>query len=414
MPFFVIALSEKSSDFSAWLMLGLPGLAYSDPAAGIWAGAGCLAGTIFNWLFLAGKVMKKSSERGTITFPSFLSEIAGNGGAPVRVLSSIILSFFFTVYISAQIIGMGKILNALLGVPEREGMIIGVLIVLLYTSLGGFIAVSWTDFFQALLVIGALGFLFFTLLQHVPISAGWNIKGTSFAGAIGGFSIALGYPGQPHILIRYMALKRGEDVKRSALISICWTVLSLAFAIGIGWWARSIFPALADREMVSILTSKRFLPPIMWGLMASAVIAAGMSTIDSQLLIITTSLSHDLTGGSEKLVTSRIVSAFVSLISLILALRVKELIYHFVLYAWSGLATSFGPPLILALYWKRINKEGVMAGMITGCVTTVLWHSIPFLRELIYEIVPAFLLSFLACILFSLFKGMKERDLKVA
>jgi sodium/proline symporter len=423
MPTSVIALSEKGTDMSAWLLIGLPGQAFKMGLGAIWAGIGVWVGSLFNWLVIATPLRKLTGKYNALTIPDYFESRFEDNSHLLRITASILIVFFFTLYVSAQVVGAGKILAATFDINQIVGMAIGLSIILFYTMMGGFIAESWTDFFQGLIMVTALtvmciiGIASFGGLGNVisrisavdptaaMISAGESGMALYLGLILGGLAIGLGYAGQPHILMRYMALRSEREVRKAAIIAMTWTTLAVAGAIVLGWLAIPYLRGeIADPEFVTMAFAAKILPGWLVGLVLAAATAAMMSTVDSQLLVTTSAITEDIyrrlinPEATQKYLVrlARIFTVVVAIIAFILGLRAERLVYWLVLYAWGGLAASFGPPLILSLKWKGTTKYGVFAGMVVGAATIVIWYNVPVLKSFLYELIPGFLFSLIA------------------
>ncbi|UCD17675.1 MAG: sodium/proline symporter, partial [Candidatus Zixiibacteriota bacterium] len=322
-----------------------------------------------------------------------------------------------------------KVLNVTFGITEVQGMIIGAAIILFYTIMGGFRAVAWTDFVQSLLMV-------FTLVL-LPIIAlielgGWDratssvisehINHLSILGGKSGMLAALsvisglawgfGYMGQPHLLARFMAIEKPDDLRKGAVIGISWAVLAFWGAMFIGLFGIALFQseAIVDQEKVMPLMATELLPGWLAGILISGAIAAMMSTADSQLLVTTSAAAEDIyhnfinkDASEQRLVTvSRVITFAVGVAAFFIALFSKDLVFTMVAFAWSGLGAAFGPALFLTLWWQKTTREGVFAGMLVGSIVVIIWHFTPALTSLLYEMVPAFILSLLSVWLVSL------------
>jgi len=431
----VIALSEKGTDMSAWLLIGLPGQAFKMGLGAIWAGIGVWVGSLFNWLVIATPLRKLAGKYNALTLPDYFESRFNDTSHLLRITSSFLIVFFFTLYVSAQVVGAGKILSSTFGIHQVYGMVIGLSIILFYTMMGGFIAESWTDFVQGIIMVIALVLMcivglvvtggFGNLMTHVRgidpsaalLSAG-NTGMALYLGLIlGGLAIGFGYAGQPHIVMRYMALRDPKEVKKAAIIAMTWTTFAVAGAILVGFLAIPFLRGeITDPEHVTLAFAAKILPGWLVGFILAAATAAMMSTVDSQLLVATSAITEDLyrkilnPNASQKYLVrqARIFTVVIAAIAFVLGLFAKNLVYWLVLYAWGGLAATFGPPLILSLLWKNATKIGTFAGMITGAVTIVVWYNVPALKSFMYELIPGFLLSFLATWLVSLFTASKS------
>jgi sodium/proline symporter len=431
----VIALSEKGTDMSAWLLIGLPGQAFKMGLGAIWAGIGVWLGSLFNWLVIATPLRKLTGKYNALTIPDYFESRFQDNSHLLRITASLLIVFFFTLYVSAQVVGAGKVLAATFNIDPVVGMIIGLSIILFYTMMGGFIAESWTDFFQgiimlvALLVMCAIGIAHFGGLGNVLsrisavdtkaalLSAGESGMALYLGLILGGLAIGFGYAGQPHILMRYMALRSEKEVKKAMIIAMTWTTLAVAAAIFLGFLAIPFLRGeIADPEYVTLAFAAKILPGWLVGLVLAAATAAMMSTVDSQLLVTTSAITEDIyrklfnpRATQQYLVRlARIFTVVIAIIAFVLGLRAERLVYWLVLYAWGGLAASFGPPLIMSLKWRGTTKYGVFAGMIVGAITIVVWYNVPALKGFLYELIPGFFLSLLATWLVSRMTQTRE------
>jgi sodium/proline symporter len=431
----VIALSEKGTDMSAWLLIGLPGQAFKMGIGAIWAGIGVWLGSLFNWLVIATPLRKLSGKFNALTLPDYFESRFNDTSHILRITASILIVFFFTLYVSAQVVGAGKILASTFNIHPIVGMIIGLSIILFYTMMGGFIAESWTDFFQGLIMVAALVLMcivgaislggFSSIIpkigaidpKAVLLSAGESGTALYLGLILGGLAIGFGYAGQPHIVMRYMALQDAKEVKKAAIIAMTWTTFAVAGAILLGFFAIPFLRGeIVDPEHVTLAFASKILPGWLVGFILAAATAAMMSTVDSQLLVATSAITEDIyrklinpQASQQYLVSmARIFTAVIAVIAFVLGLRAERLVYWLVLYAWGGLAASFGPPLILSLKWKGTTKTGVFTGMIIGAITIVIWYNVPVLKNFLYELIPGFIFSLVATWLVSLMTQKRE------
>ncbi|HHL40693.1 MAG TPA: sodium/proline symporter [Deltaproteobacteria bacterium] len=416
----VAALSASASSESGWVTLGLVGAAFSDGVAAFWVVPGCLAGYAFNWWILARPVNRATAAGDVYTMPDLLSALLGRSLA-VRLACVAVIFVMMTAYVAAQFNAAGKAFEAVFHVSYPAGVLIGVAIVVAYTFTGGFRAVAWTDFLQGLLMWAALVFL---PLITVGEAGGWTAlmerlaavdpslaspwagrEGMLAAGlVIGWLGIGLGYPGQPHVLVRFMAARDEAAIRRGRVIAMGWGAVVFTGAVVLGLACRVLFADIADAEQALPIAAVRLLPGVAAGLMLAAVLAAICSTADSQLLAASASLSHDLyarlTGkdldSRHVVAMDRLAVMVVGALAMTLALTENRVIFSFVLYAWAGLGAAFGPPLILALLWGKTTPRGALAGMAAGFATVIVWKNVEALSGSIYELVPAFILSMLA------------------
>jgi len=426
----VVAFSERASGESAWLLLGLPGAALAGGFMQSWTALGCVLGIIFYWFVIAKGLRIESEKLKAITLPNFFAEKFGEQGKIIRVLATLIIVFFFTFYLAAQFNGAGKVLFVTFKIPHIWGIVIGVVVIVFYTMMGGFFAVAWTDLIQGIIMIGALVILpIYGLIeiaeQGKSFSSAIGMEGGHFnsfvenktgwaaaAVVISGLSWGFGYMGQPHLLTRFMSIKSADQIKTSRAIAITWAIPAFAGAMLIGLIGLALYGNgyYADVEEIMPHLATTLLPTWLAGIFISGAIAAMMSTADSQLLVITSSVIEDFyhkTLGkdvTEKrlLYLSRIITIVVGAIGFIIAISSENLIYELVSYAWAGLGSSFGPALLLILFWKKITSKGVIAGMLTGSITTIIWSNIDFLENIISVRFTSFVFAFFAIVIVSL------------
>ncbi len=432
----VVAFSERASGESAWLLLGLPGAALAGGFMQSWTALGCVLGIIFYWFVIAKGLRIESERLNAITLPNFFAERFGEKGKIIRVLATLIIIFFFTFYLAAQFNGAGKVLFVTFNIPHIWGIVIGVVVIVFYTMMGGFFAVAWTDLIQGIIMIGALVILpiygFIELaeqgksLSQAIGSEGGNFNSfvenkTGWAAAaviISGLSWGFGYMGQPHLLTRFMSIKSADKIKTSRAIAITWAIPAFAGAMIIGLIGLALYGNgyYADVEEIMPHLATTLLPTWLAGIFISGAIAAMMSTADSQLLVITSSVIEDFyhkTLGkdvTEKrlLYLSRIITIAVGAIGFIIAISSENLIYELVSYAWAGLGSSFGPALLLILFWKKITSQGVIAGMLTGSITTIIWSNIDVLESIISVRFVSFVFAISAIFIVSLLSRSKS------
>ena len=431
----VIAFSERASGESAWLILGLPGAALVAGLLELWTVVGCISGIIFSWFFIAKRLRETTEEYGALTLPELFAKRFSDDGGILRILASLIITFFFTFYVAAQFAGAGKVLKVTFGITQMQGMLIGAIIIVFYTLMGGFLAVAWTDMVQGIIMIGTLvvlpvvGFIEINALPSVEFSfdAGNLFAGkagmVALAAAIGGLSWGLGYMGQPHLVTRFMAIDKASNIKISRRIAISWAVPAFFGSKFIGLTGYFLLQAgvmnyegqmltgvasLSDPEKLMPIMAQNLLHPWIAGIFISGAIAAMMSTADSQLLVSTTVLTEDLIGNFSQqiknrfdlLAIGRFLTILIGILAFFLAWQSTDLVFEMVSYAWGGLGASFGPALLLTLWWKRVSKIGVIAGMVSGTLFTVIdlfgaWVTVRF---------SAFIIAFLAVYIFSIIK----------
>ncbi len=426
---FVVALSAVVSGRSAWLILGLTGMAYMMGAAALWAAVGYIIVELLLFLFYAPRLRRFSERHDCITVPDFFAARFGDHDGRLRILLVVILLVFMTGYVAAQFVAGGKAFAVTFGMPESTGILATAVIVLLYTILGGFLAVSVSDAVQGVFMMAALVGL---PVLAVLAFGGPEVMGTVLVeidptlldplaigmGALVGFvGIGLGSPGNPHILVRYMSIRDPADLRYAAVVGTLWNVLMAGGAVFIGLAGRAFVPEVAvlpgaDPENIFPVLAETLLHPVLLGVMIAAVLAAIMSTADSQLLVAASSAVRDFYETvwrrgervSQRVLVriSRWVVLALVLVSLGLAFLAEDLVFWLVLFAWAGLGAALGPTSILALFWRRTNRAGVMAGIASGALVTVLWRLVaPFGGE-VYELLPGFAAGLLATVVVSL------------
>ncbi|MDU1117304.1 MAG: sodium/proline symporter PutP [Clostridium butyricum] len=428
------SISAQASDMSGWLLLGLPGAAFLTGLSGsVWMAGGLAIGTYLNWKIIAKKLRidtQKFSD--SITIPSYLENRFGDKSRILKIASSIFIILFFLPYTASGFVSGGKLFTTVFGTPYIVSVIICAIVVVSYTYLGGFMAVCYTDIIQGLL-------MFFTLIilpVMVVVEAGglssistsidasllnpFNIEhltgstsgnfGMAFIGIISSLAWGLGYFGQPHILTKFMAIENPEEIKISRRIATVWVILTLTASTAIGLVGHYYFPDLsgADAETIFILLVHKCVPLLLTGILLSAILAAIMSTADSQLLVTSSTVSEDFyrsilkphASDKELVRVSRLTVLVVSVIAFIIALNPDSSVLKLVSYAWAGFGCAFGPVIILSLFWNKMTRNGAVAGMIAGGITSGFWPilKVHFSSSIfqLYEIIPGFLMALLA------------------
>lgn len=422
----VTAISSTAASESGWVVLGFVGMAYTEGAAALWTAPGCLMGYWINLYWLAPRLRRETAARGSLTLPDFLEDRFGGGGHLLRVLSVLVIFASLCGYVAAQMTATGKAMAAILDVTYAQGILIGGAVIVVYTFLGGFRAVSWTDFVQGLIMAFALVVMPLVVLFHtggygaaMASLAAADPDLVTLAGGRGGFAlfgfmvgllgIGLGYPGQPHVITRYMAASGDEEIRRTQVIAMVWGVFVFYGAGLLGMVGRLLMPGLKDPEQLFPLLSRQLLHPALAGVMLAAILSAIMSTVSSQLLVAASSVSHDLMEkvfglartGRASLWAGRASVVILGGAAALVALQDVRVVFWFVLFAWSGLGAAFGPLLLLGLTTERVTRWGALAGVVTGFGVTVAWKLTGLSDRLIYELVPAFFLSALAVLAFS-------------
>ena len=435
----VTAFSERASGESAWLLLALPGAAITIGLSESWAVIGIILGIIASWFLIAERLREETEKYDALTIPEYLHRKFNDSSNIIRLFSSVIIAFFFLFYVSAQFHASGKVLNSLFDLDPITGISIGAAIIIVYTLMGGFYAVAWTDLLQGILMIGTLVIL--PIAGYIELSGSGktiadglaaadsvfgNNNGSYFRGkeglaalmaALGGLSWGLGYLGQPHLVIRYMAIRSTKDVKVARNIAIAWALPGITGAFLVGIVALLYFGPeyflTVDPEQSMPLLATHLLHPILAGLFISGAVAAMMSTADSQLLVSTSAVTEDFYHqylgkdlSQEVLVKlSRIMIVVLGLaaygIAIFSEIQGKK-IFGVISYAWSGLGSAFGPALVMALWWEKTTRQGIIAGLLVGFLTTIIWANIPELKALVTERLSSFVFAFIAVYIVSL------------
>ncbi|WP_139304758.1 sodium/proline symporter PutP [Bacillus cereus] len=424
----VTALSAGASDMSGWMLMGLPGAMYATGLSSVWIAIGLLIGAYANYLIIAPRLRTYTEvANDSITIPDFLENRFRDRTKILRFVSAIVILVFFTFYASAGLVSGGRLFENSFNLDYKIGLFVTVGVVVAYTLFGGFLAVSWTDFVQgcimfiALVLVPIVAFTdvggvteTFNTIKQVDASHLDMFKGTTVLGIISFLAWGLGYFGQPHIIVRFMAITSIKDLKTSRRIGIGWMTISIIGAmltglIGIAYYAKNN-AILQDPEMVFVTFSNILFHPYITGFLLSAILASIMSSISSQLLVISSAVTEDFyktffrrnASDKELVFIGRLSVLVVAMIAVVLAYHPSDTILTLVGYAWAGFGSAFGPAILLSLYWKRTNKWGVLAGMIVGAVVVIAWVQIPSLKAIMYEMVPGFFCSLLTVIVVSL------------
>ncbi|EML6321589.1 sodium/proline symporter PutP [Bacillus cereus] len=424
----VTALSAGASDMSGWMLMGLPGAMYATGLSSVWIAIGLLIGAYANYLIIAPRLRTYTEvANDSITIPDFLENRFKDRTKILRFVSAVVILVFFTFYASTGLVSGGRLFENSFNLDYKIGLFVTVGVVVAYTLFGGFLAVSWTDFVQgcimfiALVLVPIVAFTdvggiteTFNTIKQVDASHLDMFKGTTILGIISFLAWGLGYFGQPHIIVRFMAITSIKDLKTSRRIGIGWMTISIIGAmltglIGIAYYAKNN-TTLQDPEMVFVTFSNILFHPYITGFLLSAILASIMSSISSQLLVISSAVTEDFyktffrrnASDKELVFIGRLSVLVVAMIAVVLAYHPSDTILTLVGYAWAGFGSAFGPAILLSLYWKRTNKWGVLAGMIVGAVVVIAWVQIPSLKAIMYEMVPGFFCSLLTVIVVSL------------
>lgn len=424
------SMSAEASDMSGWMLMGLPGYAYLHGLSAFWTGIGLIVGTWANWVLVSQRLRNYTEVAdNSLTIPDYLSNRFEDRKNGLRLICALFIILFFIIYTSSGFVAAGKLFNTIFGIPYLHALLLGAFVVVFYTFLGGFSAVALTDFIQGTM-------MFFTVL-YVPVAATIALGGPmptldilskegsdffSFFPDSTGISAllvmivsslgwGLGYFGQPHILVKFMAIGDPKELKKSTRIAMTWVLLSLSFAIAIGVVGKAYLSTPlenANAERVFILMAESLSAPFITGIIWSAILAAIMSTSSSQLLVTSSAVSRDLfqaflkKDASEKTLirVSRLSVLLVSAIAVYLGSDPNSYIFSIVSYAWAGFGACFGATVLLSLYWKRMTLKGAYAGVIVGGLTVLIWKHFEWFG--LYELVPGFFFSVAAIVIVSL------------
>lgn len=434
----VTALSAGASDMSGWLLMGLPGAMFSQGLSASWIAIGLTIGAYLNWLYIAPRLrIYTETANNSMTIPAYLENRFGDQSSMLRLTSGLVIIVFFTFYVSSGMVSGGVLFESTFNLHYQAGLWIVAAVVIGYTLFGGFLAVSWTDFVQGLIMVVALilvptvtimevgGFgPAFTEIKGINPKLFDIFKGTSLVGIISLMAWGLGYFGQPHIIVRFMAISSVKQIKKARRIGMGWMIFSVGGAMFTGFIGISFYSKqglnLADPETIFIKLSEILFHPLITGFLLAALLAAVMSTISSQLLVTASSLTEDVyktffrrsATDKELLLVSRLSVLVVSFIAVLLAFNKNGTILSLVAYAWAGFGAAFGPVILLSLYWKRMNRWGALAGIISGAITVIIWANVPVLAKSLYEMIPGFLVSLTAIWIVSLATPEPSEQLK--
>ncbi|MFH0893012.1 MAG: sodium/proline symporter [Bacteroidota bacterium] len=462
-----LALSERATGESAWLILGLTGEAFLIGMQAIWIALGCVIGIIFIWFAMSNRLRVEAEKSGALTISSLMARRFPGAEKIIGILSSSIVVFFFTFYVAAQFYGGGAVLEQTFGLSPIWGIIIGSLVVTFYCMIGGFIAVVFTDVFQAILMIISLIvlpaiILFIAASNDIHIAETINQASDAWKSMTGGktgigaglliasgLSWALGYTGQPQLLTRMMEVKNKKDIVTAKWVATIWTVIAYAGALVIGYMgyvllangfvthpdAAPMMTGVNDyysgqtlspehkaaitglSEKIFPLLVNFFVMPVIAGILLSGAISAMMSTASSEIVVSSSSISEDIYGNLSKkkmspkrfLNFNKILTLCVGVLAFGLALMAKDSVYGLVSYAWAGIGSSFGPALLLILYWKKISRAGVIASLLCGTISTIIWKEFFLASTGISERLTSFVFAFVMAVLFSLILPEKKK-----
>ncbi len=444
------ALSAEASDMSGWLLMGLPGVAYlGGMKEAFWTALGLVIGTYLNWLIVAKPLRKCTvAYKDSVTMPEFFTHRFKDKSRVLSTIAVILIIFFFTIYTASGFVACAKLFNSVFGMDYHLGLLIGVIVILAYTILGGYLAVCATDFIQGTLMFFALIIVSAIMLAVLggPAEAMAKVGEFSQRAMSGEFGAemqakftanqhygiipivsaiawGLGYFGMPHILVRFMGIRSNKDVALSRRIATVWVVIAFAGALLVGslgtvYHLPQVLSPVAAETVFSVSIQSMF-PAFIAGIFLCAILAAAMSTADSQLLVASSAFSHDIYKGLIKkdatpaqiLTVSRVAVLAISAIAFVLAWDETSSIFGLVSYAWAGFGATFGPLVLLALFWRGATAKGAIAGLVVGGITVVVWHNLQGGIFAVYEILPAFILCLAAAVVVSLLDKDKDPEM---
>lgn len=447
----VTAMSAEASDMSGWLLMGLPGLVYlCGLAEATWTAVGLAVGTYLNWLIVAKRLRNYSSKIDAITLPDFFLKRFRDNTKVLVIAASIMIIIFFIPYTASGFSTCGKLFSSLFGIDYHMAMVISAVVIVVYTSLGGFLAASVTDFVQSVIMSIALVVV---LVFGINVAGGWNavaenaksitdyLSLTSTTDGAGGvvsygampivstLAWGLGYFGMPHILLRFMAIGDAKKIKTSRRVASVWVVIAMGVAIVIGMVGLAmgkVEPSLvlADSETVivaiaSLLSKYGVVFALIAGIILAGILASTMSTADSQLLAAASAISQDIMVGAfkikitpkVKMLIARATVVLIAVLGVVFAWNPDSSVFRIVSFAWAGFGATFGPLMLFSLFWKRTNKWGAMAGMISGGVTVIAWHYASGGIFSLYELLPAFIVSSVFIVIVSLLTKKPEQEI---
>lgn len=434
MNYWLTALAAHASDMSSWLFMGYPAVVLTGGMFSAWSAIGLIVFMYLNWQLIAPKIRIATEQYNSLTFSSFFESRLADTSGMIRVFTAIISVFFYTIYISSGLVGLGLLLETLFNLNYYWGVLIGIVIVIPYVFAGGYKTLAWIDLFQGIFLMCVIIFVPFVLLNKV---GGWSgiteavtLKKLSLSffpefssmtilqiiGMTAGWG--LGYFGQPHIVTKFMGIRNVHEIAKSKYIGMTWMVISLSAATFVGLVGIAYFPTgLKDTELVFIEMVRDSFAPFVVGFILCAVLAATINAMSSQVLVLSSNITEDFykrifrknASSKELLIVARLGVILVAIIAFIIAFAKLSSIYSLVLYAWSGLGSSFGPLLVLSLYWKGINKYGAWSGILSGAIIAGVW---PYFNKIfsinVPAMLPAFICSFFLIIVISYLTSAKK------
>ncbi|SEP83359.1 sodium/proline symporter [Virgibacillus subterraneus] len=439
LPGWALAFSERATGESAWLLLGYTGFVFMTGLSGVWVAAGIAIGILFAWLFLAKKFMRETNKYNVLTLPDYLAARFGEKANIIRWLTSILIAGFLMFYVGAQMAGAGKMLFTTFGMSPTAGVILATIIIIIIAFAGGFISVVWTDMIQSIMMLITLVILPIVALIYIntndlSISQSLADAGNSYNNWFGGltgfalgvlffnnFSWFFGFlGGQPQLSARFMALKNDKEANQGSVVAIIWTVLAYSGAFLIGICAIAMYSqgSFADVEIILPTMILDLMPPWIAGILLAGILAAIITTADSQLMVVTSSVSEDIIHKAmgidltekQLIWISRASVVFFGLVGMTIALVSESLLYLVVSWAWAGVGCTLSPAILMTFFWKRYSGAGVIATILSGLISTLIWISTP-LEEMITSKFSTFFIALFFGIVFSLL--MPDKDEKI-
>ena len=431
----VTALSAGASDMSGWLLLGLPGMMYTGGLSGSWIAVGLIIGAFLNWHYVAKPLRVYTHQlNDAITIPDYFSNRFEDKGHVLRIVTAVVILLFYTLYTSSGLVAGAKLFEATFNLDYSTALIIGSFVIVSYTFLGGYNAVSWTDFIQGILMMLALVVTPVVVIYEIGgVSEGLRMiaeidpthldlfSGTSIIGVISLMAWGLGYFGQPHILVRFMSIRHENELKHAKTIGMTWMILSVIGSLAVGFFGLAYVISegieLKDSEKIFITLSQLVFNPWIAGFLLAAILAAIMSTVDSQLLVSSSVLTRDLyhailrkkASNRELVWVGRLTVIMISVIAWSISMDENSSVLQLVSYAWAGFGAAFGPLIILSLYNRNITKTGAIAGMAVGAITVIVYKQLEGGIFDLYELLPGFVAAWMAIIVVSKI-GSKNSD----
>ena len=423
----VTALSAGASDMSGWLLLGLPGMMYSDGIVGSWIALGLIVGAYLNWHYVAKPLRVYTHHlNDSLTIPDYLANRFEDKGNVLRVITAVVILLFYTLYTSSGLVGGAKLFEATFDIAYADALLIGSFVIVSYTFLGGYNAVSWTDFIQGILMMLALVItpvvVIFELggisnalhsIQTIDPTHLNILSGASFISIVSLLAWGLGYFGQPHILVRFMSIRDENEVHHAKYIGMTWMIISVIGSLSVGFFGLAYIVAngvdLADSEKIFITLTQLIFNPWIAGFLLAAILAAIMSTVDSQLLVSSSVLTRDIyhaiirknASDTELVWIGRATVIGVAFIAWLISADKNSSVLSLVSYAWAGFGAAFGPLIILSLYSRNITKYGAIAGMLVGALTVIVYKQLEGGIFDIFELLPGFIFSWIAIVICS-------------